>query len=155
MLVRAMESERTREDAKEPQDLARFSFHYQRLASELWVGSAYELVRLTNERALVTKSEHLAALGYDLRLLRIPMEKHEIAGDRKLKDKLSMERSPPNGDETDFYAYDKADRQKSHIMPAGVTGRGSMTWCAIDADTKAEKWIERLDLSERILSLSV
>lgn len=149
-----MERERAGDRDKEPQGLAMSSFHYQSLVSELWVGSAYEIVRLAVERALLPTSLNLSALAHDLRLLRIPLEKHEIAVDRKLKGKLTLARHPPNGNETDFVEYDKADRQKSHIMPAGLTDRGSMTWCAIDIEADTEKWIERLDLSDRFLALA-
>ena len=54
-------------------------FHYQGMLSELWVGDVYEVFRLLEERKLSPNQEAFKALTHHLRLLRIPLEKHEIA----------------------------------------------------------------------------
>lgn len=73
---------------------ADLSFHYQVLLSELWVGHVYEFLRLLKDRKCAPDNKDFDALAYDLRLLRIPLDKHEIAGDRKLTAPLKMKRHP-------------------------------------------------------------
>jgi hypothetical protein len=36
-------------------------------------------------------------------------------------------------------------------MPSGFSARGSVMWQVIDLRAKTERWIERRDLSDRIL----
>jgi len=121
--------------------------------SELWVGSLYEIVRLIKQRALLQPTQSLETLAYDLRLLRIPIEKHEIAGDQRLAEPLILERHPPNNAAKDIQEYSKEDPLRSHIMPFAVSERGSAMWHAIDLKAKRAHWIERLSLSERALSV--
>lgn len=121
--------------------------------SETWVGQVYEIIRLTKERKLIADSPLLEALAHDFRLLRVPMEKHEIAQDRSLAEPLAMYRSPTKTDDTD-YLYDKKDQLRSHIMPTGISQRGSVQWLAIDvSNSLSQRWIERRDLSDRVLQL--
>jgi hypothetical protein len=152
MVLRCME-----DDYSPPQEGAGeadlFSCHYQKTLSELWVGDAYEIFRLlTTERKLALDSDVLA-LARDLKLLRIPLEKHEIADDKKLPGPLLMQRHPPNDDETDSYHYSHSDAQKAHIMPSGISSRGSVMWNVIDVKSKSSYWLERRALSERIVAL--
>ncbi|MCP3713004.1 hypothetical protein M3I54_39985 [Paraburkholderia sp. CNPSo 3274] len=119
--------------------------------SEAWVGQVYEVLRLTSERKLLAESESLVQLAHDFRLLRIPMEKHEIAADRSLSSPLAMYRSPVREGDADYH-YDKRDPLRAHIMPAGISQRGSVQWLAIDLKAdEAQRWIERRGLSERVL----
>ncbi|AOL03568.1 hypothetical protein WI95_06300 [Burkholderia contaminans] len=70
------------------------------MLSELWVGSAYEIVRLLDERKLAPASMDFTELHDELRTIRVPVEKHEIARDRKLQAPLEFMRVPPRvGDE--------------------------------------------------------
>lgn len=121
--------------------------------SETWVGQVYEIIRLTQERKLIGYGDVLKALAHDFRLLRIPMEKHEIAADRSLFAPLQMSRNPPReGD--DNYRYDPKDLLRAHIMSAGISRRGSIQWLAVDiSDGMRQRWIERRDLSDRVLQL--
>ncbi len=130
-----------------------FSFHYQKMLSELWVGEVYEIFRLLNERKLAPDSDPFRALAHDLRLLRIPLEKHEIALDKKLTGPLQMQRHPQNKDETDIYEYSKDDPQKAHIMPSQISSRGSAMWHVFDVRSENSYWLERRALSERIVAL--
>jgi hypothetical protein len=130
-----------------------FSFHHQVLFSESWVSQIYEIVRLLKDRKLVTDSKEFDTLAHNLRLLRIPMDKHEIPGDRKLKAPLMMKRYPPKYETDDVYQYSKDDPIRTHIMPAGISKRGSVVWQVLDITTSESFWIERRWLSERVLSI--
>jgi hypothetical protein len=121
--------------------------------SEAWVGQVYEVLRLTSERKLLAESDSFAQLAHDFRLLRISMEKHEIAADRSLTAPLPMYRRPAREGDADYY-YDKGDPLRAHIMPTGISRRGSVQWLAIDVKAKStQRWIERRELSERVLKL--
>jgi hypothetical protein len=127
--------------------------HYLMMFSVFWVGSMYETFRLLRQRKRMGTSQVFHEIFRDLELLRIPLEKHEIAKDRKLDQPLQMTKSPPNNDSTDYYSYDPKDHSRAHIMPAGLSSRGSMTWQAIDGTDQSSRWIERRPLSDRILDL--
>ena len=82
------------------------------------------------------------------------MAKFEIAKDRKLREPLKLQKVPPNNDATDQAAYDGKDPARYHIMPSGMSSRGSVCWLALDHLTKSEHWVERRDLAERLLAMS-
>jgi hypothetical protein len=133
-----------------------FHLHNQKMLSEFWVGSVYEWVRLLydNKRKIGPDNDEVRALKHNLTLLRIPLEKHEIANDRDLNEPIEFQRHPPTGVDTDIYQYAKKDPQRAHIMPSGVSPRGSMMWQVIDVRKNNEEcWIERRSLSERIIAL--
>lgn len=151
IVLRCMEDEITSGTLQESTSL--FVTDHLASFSEIWIGQVYEIVRLTSERKLITDSDFLEALAHDLRLLRVPMEKYEIAQDKSLKAPLLMSKSPAkNGDFQ--YSYNRKDPRRAHIMPAGISHRGSMQWRAIDlSGGLTERWIERRDLSDRLLQL--
>lgn len=121
--------------------------------SEIWVGQVYEIIRLSKERKLVPDSSFLTTLAHDFRLLRITIEKHEIAQDRSLSEPIGMFRVPAKEDDVD-YMYDKKDPQRSHIMPTEISARGSLQWLALDVSNfPSQRWIERRELSDRVLQL--
>jgi hypothetical protein len=64
-----------------------------------------------------------------------------------------MVRQPPNNDDSDSYRYSPDDPQKAHIMPTGLSARGSLMWRVIDLRSKRSYWLERRPLSERIVEL--
>jgi hypothetical protein len=127
-----------------------FKAHYSLMLANLWVGGIYETVRLLREIA-GRQREH-DPIAHDLRLLRVALEKHQIADDRRLTAPLRMTRHPPNDNATDCYVYSPDDPQRSHIMPTGISARGSVMWQVIDLRANTERWIERRDLSDRILN---
>jgi len=131
------------------------SFSHQALLSELWIGHVYEFVRLLNERELAPQHNDFIPLFRDLTLVRIPLEKHEIAGDRKLKESINMVRHPPSNDATDVYKYSSGDKTRSHISPCGMSQRGSLMWMVLDIKSTPPQsyWIERRNLSDRILAI--
>ncbi len=121
--------------------------------SEMWIGQVYEILRLTLERKLIADSDFFEALAHDFRLLRIPMEKHEIAQDRSLMTPVPMSRTPAAEGDVDYH-YDKKDLLRAHIMPTRSSQRGSIQWLAIDISAAmSQRWIERRDLSDRVLQL--
>ena len=129
--------------------------HFQVLISEMWIGGVYETIRLLAHRKLAPDSDDFRTLAHDLRLLRIPLEKHEIAGDRQLTEPLKFVAHPPDKNSAKVYEYDKADPRRVHVMPRGFSGRGSATWMVLDVTTgnPSERWIERRELSDRFLAL--
>jgi len=158
MILRAMEDDFSAPpegagEADWPADL--LSDRYQLMLSELWVGVVYEIFRLLTdyERKLAPDSDAIMALAHDLRLLRIPLEKHEIAADKKLSEPLLMQTYAPNNNETDSYYYSKSDARRAYNMPSGVSSRGSVTWYVIDVKSQKSYWLERRALSERIVAL--
>jgi hypothetical protein len=128
-------------------------FHYQAMFSEIWIGEVYEIFRLLGARKVAPDSDAFRALAHDLRLLRIPLEKHEIALHGKLPEPLTMLRQPPGKGEADVYMYSSKDPQRAHIMPSGLSSRGSVRWQAIDPQSMTAKWLERRALSDRIVAL--
>jgi 3-methyladenine DNA glycosylase Tag len=114
----------------------------------MWVGGVYETLRLLNERKLAPNSDEYRALFHDFELLRIALDKHDIA--RLLKAPLQMIR---NNDQTNVYVFTKDDPQRPHIMAVGVAAHGSMVWQVIDWKSDAARWIERRSLSDRMIAL--
>jgi hypothetical protein len=63
------------------------AFHYQKMLADLWIGSLYETTRMLIERKLAPDTDEYRSLAHAFRLIRIPLEKHEIALDHKLKER--------------------------------------------------------------------
>jgi hypothetical protein len=57
--------------------------------SVYWIGGVYEILRLLKSRNFL-KGDHFNALFTDFELLRMPLEKHEIAKDKSLKEPLHL-----------------------------------------------------------------
>lgn len=140
------------------------TFHYQLSLSETWVVGCYEILRAFRQRdrdALkagvrpsgISGSETFKSVFADLELLRMPMAKFEIAKDDKLREPLPLRRTPPNNDASDHTIYDSKDPARFHIMPTGLSPRGSIRWVALDHLTKREYLVERRDLAERFLAM--
>jgi hypothetical protein len=153
LVLRCMEDDHSEAMQLEKDTPELFLFHYQLLLSELWIGSVYEILRLIKEHSGPLCDSDVAAVAHDLRLLRIPLEKHQIAQDRILTESLRMQRFPPNGNETDIFEYSKTDPKRSHIMPISLSPRGSCMWQVIDLAANSSFRIERREISERILKL--
>ena len=122
--------------------------------SRVWICDAYEILRLMKERNLES-GKAFEILCHELRLVRIPLDKHETAG--KPKDNIPFQAFPPKP-EDEPYVYDRKDPLRSHIMPAFLnTARGSVAWNVTDVITDKEHpasfLVDRLDISDRILAL--
>lgn len=128
------------------------SFHYQGMLSELWIGDLYEVFRLLQERKLVPKDQNYITLAHQLRLLRIPLEKHQIALDDKLGEPLPMKKMSVGNQKIEIYEYSRNDLKRSHIMPKAISVRGSAAWQAIDILKNEAYWFERRDLSDRTIA---
>jgi hypothetical protein len=149
LLLRSVEAE------WRPQQTAQidYAFTCYSMLSDLWIGAIYEVFRLLESRKLSPDSDEFRALARDLKLLRIPLEKHEIADDKRLSQPLRMRRIPSHGDETDLYEYTKADPQRAHIMAKGVSPLGSIMWQVTDVKQFKSYWLERRSISERVVAI--
>lgn len=157
MVLRCLEDEAAailpKKVAAEALTVEDIAVSYQLNLSGLWIGSMYEVCRLLISRSLVTNEPKLEALHHELRLIRVPLEKHEIAGDKKLKAALEFVPHPRHKDDTSSYMYDPGDRRKSHIMPMGLSKHGSPLWQVFDIRDQSSYWIERRSISDRFLEL--
>lgn len=156
LVIRSMEREQVaiQSTPDAPSENQHFALSYLMLLSGVWLGLIYEVVRLLNERRLVAETADFQLLAHHLRLIRVPLEKHEIAADRRLTEEgLQMVRVPANGDESDYSRYEKSDPSKAHIMPSAISHEGSVMWHVIDLHNEQSFWLERRELSERILRL--
>jgi hypothetical protein len=152
LLIRCLEDEMV-EHLKRPQEHSMFVGHYLNMLSSYWVGGFYESLRLLRERGLVEQTVEFSSAFKDFELVRIPLEKHEIAKDRALAEPFVLMRRPPKGDHTDTYTYDPKDSKRAHIMPMGLSARGSTMWHVIDLRENNSRWIERRSLSDRLIDL--
>jgi hypothetical protein len=139
------------------------SFHYQIMFSETWIVGCYEILRALQQRdrestrignlpSGVSELDEFKSIFNDFELLRMPIAKFEIAKDRKLENPLPMRRVG-DGETTSTEFYDPKDPGRFHIMPKGVSSRGSAMWLALDVRNSREHWVERRDLADRLLSL--
>jgi hypothetical protein len=139
-------------------------FHYQLTLSEIWVVGCYEILSAFRQRdrdaqkvvartSGISEMEEFKSIFADLELLHMPMTKFEIAKDDKMKEPLRMRKVPSNNDATDQTTYDSKGPTRYHIMPSGMSLRGSVCWGALDHQTKTEYWVERRNLAERLLDL--
>ncbi len=124
------------------------------MLSEWWISSAYGVCYTLSSRKLLVGEEFLG-LANDLRMVRVQLEKHELPSDRQLKEPMMLAPTQLRPDETEppIYVYDKDDPRKSHIPGTGISARHSMMWEVIDVKTRTQRWLERTELSERMLRL--
>jgi hypothetical protein len=134
-----------------------FVGHYLNVMTAYWIGGMYETFRLLHERKLLETNDIFSTVFRDLELVRMPLEKHEIAKDRTLKEPLVMIKRAPNetaaGTGSDTYTYDSKDAKRAHIMPMGISARGSIMWEVVDLKSKESRWIERRSISDRALEM--
>jgi hypothetical protein len=140
-----------------------FSFHFQIMFSETWIVGCYEILRAFQQRDRAAAAAGMATSGVseldvfksiftDFELLRMPIAKFEIAKDNKLGQPLPMRRGG-DGATKSIEFYDPKDPDRFHIMPKGVSARGSAVWLALDGRNSRQHWVERRDLADRLLSL--
>lgn len=141
-----------------------FSFHYQAMFSVSWISNCYEFLRAVKQRKIERekKGEVVASEAFNtefnnvfrgFEILRVTLDKHELPRDRQLAQPLQMERTPKIDGSRDTYTYDKSDTKRGHIMPSGVSQRGSIMWFATDPSSNESGWIERQELSDRLIAL--
>jgi hypothetical protein len=131
-----------------------FRDHYYTMLAELWIGTAYSICYILKTRKLVT-GEAFETIANHLRIVRVQLEKYELSSDRALQEPLAMAPAKTQGDEPEpsIYLYDKNDSQRAHIGRRGVSARRSLMWEVIDVKAQQSGWLERLELSERFLSV--
>lgn len=151
LLIRCMEDERV-ELQVQNREGPMFAFHWMNMLSEYWVGGMYETFRLLRQRKLHEDSVEFVKLFRELELVRMPLEKHEIAKDKQLGRPLTFVRQPQTGS-NDEYVYSSDDPRRAHIMPTGVSDKGSIMWHVIDLKDERSYWVERRRVSDSILDL--
>lgn len=152
LLCRALEQDLSEQPA--PEGGLDFRFNYLWLLSEWWVGSAYSLSFTLKDRKILTDPEFLK-LTDDLRMIRVQVEKHEIASDRKLSEPLQFSPAPLRPDEKTppIFQYDKNDPLRAHIPRRGASSRRSAMWEVFDVNADESRWYERSELSDRMLNI--
>ncbi|GAA0030929.1 MULTISPECIES: hypothetical protein [Bradyrhizobium] len=170
LTLRAMEDEALAAANEGTPAAGGFAFHYQMTFSETWTVAAYEALRAVRQRETeaanaarrkgstpapddVSSLADFKQVFADLELLRVPMAKYELAGERKMKSALTMQAFPPNGNDSDTSVYDKDDPTRTHIMPSGLSARWSVMWQVLDHSGPKAYWVERRDLADRLLAL--
>jgi hypothetical protein len=126
-----------------------------KVLSEWWIGSAYAILFTLKERKIFDDAEFLY-LANGFRLLRVQLEKHEIASDKKLTEPLKMSPAQLREDEVSdppIYTYDKSDPLRAHIPQSGISSSGSIMWEVMDVQNNQMLWLERLDLSNRMVAM--
>ena len=127
------------------------AFRCAYLLATYWIGGMYDVLQLLKKRKLFAGSE-FEQLHYDFELLRMPLEKYEIAKDWKLK-KQPLDLVTPRAKEPTIYTYDPESPTRTQIMDAGLSEKGSMMWQTIDLRNMTNRWIDRRDLSDRVLNM--
>jgi hypothetical protein len=151
VLIRCMEDEFAALDARgREQDI--FALHRVNMFSEYWIGAMYETFRLLRQRKLCDDTANFSTVLRELELVRIPLEKHEIAKDVTLRAPLALTRRPQTS-ANDEYVYASGDQMRAHIMPRGVSERGSIMWHVVDLKSEQCYWVERRRISDGILDL--
>jgi hypothetical protein len=137
---------------REKKESELFLGHYLMFLSQTWVASIYEVVRLLYERDK-SLGENFRRLYEVLTIVRVPLEKHEIASERKLTKPLPMITYPPKNNGNEIYLYLKENSKRSVILPMSISKRGSAMWCVPDIKAQTSIWIERRNLSEQFLEI--
>ncbi len=141
-----------------------FSFHYQKMLSEIWVAISYEILRAIRQRAQQVAQQpvvqpfdpsiiqKVSSLLVDLERLRMPLEKYEIAKDHAIKEPMPFVRFGGGAEISSM--YDPQNPRRNHIMPSSVSDRGSIMWLALDVQARREYWLERREMADRFLAIA-
>lgn len=151
VLCRALEDEIARIPSADGQ--IDFRFHYLMLFSELWVGAAYAISFALTDRGLFQTNDAFKSLAEDLRVVRVQLEKHQIASDRKLDKPLDLVTGPGQLGEVRSFQYDNKDPLRAHIGRTGLSDKSSAMWELIDLKANVMRWVERRNLADRMLQI--
>ncbi|MEM6615774.1 MAG: hypothetical protein AAF619_04535 [Pseudomonadota bacterium] len=151
LVLRGIESELIHH-AKE----AGFKIEIYFTLSRVWVSTAYEIFRRLKGIVDGQIRQEVFEIERELKLVRVPLEKHEIAEDRKFGRTLilSPQLRHEDGNDKDM-TYDPSDVKKSFIPPTTLSNRGSEIWIVPDARTGGNRMVERQGLSDRILGFGM
>ena len=136
--------------------------------SEVWVSLAYEIFRGLRERKLAS-GERFEKISNDLRLIRISLQKFQLAKENKLKGE-SIEISLPEVEMEDIFdnkftireitkTYSTGENNKglrTFTLPTMIKDKRTVAWQVIDIENPQQSqiyWLDRRDLSDRILDL--
>ena len=145
VLLRCMEDEKS--------DSQDFAFNCQVLLSRMWVSDLYEVARLLNDRKPVKSNSSFDRLNRELTVIRVSLDKHEIASERSLKEPLAMGIVDSAGKIGNTYEYRRDDLARGHTMRLGLSELGSVMWEGLDAKNREAAWVERRDLADRFLKI--
>lgn len=150
MLLRSIEAETAAAlvDSEDCHD----AFDLQTSLSELWIGSVYEVLRVLKERDLTESLYGFAGIFREFTLLRIAIEKYELTTGKKITSPLRLH-SIPSDDKADFVDYTGDDPMRAIIMSFGVSAHGSVVWQAVDWKNATDIWLDRLELSDRLIGM--
>jgi hypothetical protein len=118
------------------------------MLSSYWVGGMHAAFWILGKRKLGDETANFKSVADDLALVRMGLEKHDLPKDCDLEP-VQMMALPPSTDDSDLYTNDP---NRTQIMPAGLSARGSMVWHVVEGDQSRS--IERRELSDRILALA-
>src|SRR5690606_9901225 len=93
---------------------------------------------------------NFAAIAHRLLLVRIPLDKHEIARAKRMPPDAQFSRWPPVEGEQPF----QMRPDEPYIIPRAIGGNGAMEWFALDTSTMNSLWINRRQLSDEIVALA-
>ena len=65
---------------------------------------------------------------------------------------MPLQKLSAKGEVTDTYEYSQSDSRRSHFVGSRLSEHGLVVWDAIDCERNESRWLERLSLSERIIS---
>lgn len=153
LVCRALEDELTKSPPTEGEMDLRDN--YLMMLSELWIGAAYAICFALKDRKLRLDEPDFVGLAEDLRLIRVQIEKHQIASDRRLEGPLPLSTRSTKSEDAParVIIYDKADPLRAHIGRTGVSERRSIMWEVIEVRTKGMRWIERRAIADKMLNI--
>lgn len=131
-----------------------FSPHNQFFLSELWVCKLYEILRVLKSRQVEELTNTFSNLFHDPTLIRIALDKFEIARYQNRKDEKLLAIDEYLGDTdiiVDKYKYNKDDPQRVYKMPSTMSKCRSVVWSVADRKNQCVRSIERQRISDRIL----
>ena len=153
LLIKSMEDEFSPDQPETPDLTELMSFNYQCLMSDVWIGQIYAIFYAQDKAQVLSEEDNFRNIYHHLKILRVTLEKHQIANDRQLKTPLPMQKHPPKDKDT-LYEYSGTDPKRAHHMPRGCSSRGSCMWHVIDIkNNNSSYWIERRQLAEKIFEL--
>jgi hypothetical protein len=153
LLLRSIENEMAKRDAAAHQGDMLFTANYLGLMSTYWIGSMYETFRLLRGKNVADEDGRFTEILNALTLIRVPLEKHEIAEDWALKQPLRFVRYPPRNDPSDLQTYDPKDKKRVHMAIPALVPNGSFAWKAFDTKIHSDRWIGRRWISDKVIEL--
>lgn len=150
MLLRAMEDELAGVDHENMPEATMLGMNVQSMLTRQWLFSTYEMLRTAKSSAKGQGNADLKSLHDDIKVIRVPLAKNEIADDRRLAaEGLELVRV---GNENDVVVYDRVNKVPYHPSLQVNIQTGSFGWKAIDLRNGAlEREFYRRDLSDRLL----